>query len=45
MAGDSLTIDRFSIPHFEIDGPHRMTSDRSGALRGLLCIVNTVTED
>ena len=28
MAGDSLTIDRFSILDFETDGPHRMTPDR-----------------
>jgi hypothetical protein len=44
MASHSLTIDRFSA-HFQIDGAHRMTSARSGALRGRLCIVNSVTED
>jgi hypothetical protein len=45
MAIHSLTIDRFSALHCQIDRSRRMTSHRSGTLRERLCIVSPVTED
>ena len=45
MATHSLTIDRFSALHFQIDGSQRMTSHRPGALHERLCIVSSATED
>ena len=45
MAIHSLTIDRFSALHFQIDGSQRMTSHRSGARRERLSIVSPATEN